>query len=81
MDNMIPYNPKVVHVEVGIQKVSFIRKNRYDNHRKENNCGDDSSMVFLYDKHLGYTIIAGNSDLDLIEQSRNCHKYHHSQNY
>ena len=27
------------------------------------NCGDDSSMVLIYDGHLGDTIIARNTDL------------------
>ena len=30
---------------------------------KENNCGDDSIMALLDDKHLGDTIISGNTYL------------------
>ena len=54
---------KVKHVENGILNFSPIRKNRNDYPRKENNFGDDSSMVLLYDEHVGNTIVAGNTDL------------------
>ena len=42
-----------MRVKDGILKVSFNRKNRNDDPRKENNCGDDSSVVLQYDDHLG----------------------------
>ena len=31
--------------------------------RKENNCGNDYSIVILDDEHLGDTIFSGNKDL------------------
>ena len=63
MYNVIPYKSKLMHVEYGILKVSFIKRNRNADPRKENRCGDDSSMVLLYVEHLGDTIISGNTDL------------------
>ena len=62
----------MVHVEDGILNVSPIIKNRNVYPRKENNCGDDYSMVLLYANHLGDTIIAGNTDLsgNIIMESR-----------
>ena len=38
-------------------------KNRNVYPRKENNFGDDSSMVLLYNEHLGDTIISENTDI------------------
>ena len=61
MYNVIPYKSKLMHVEYGILKVSFIKRNRNADPRKENRCGDDSSMVLLYSKNLGDTIIFGNT--------------------
>ena len=63
MYNMIPYKPKVMHVEDDIINVSPTINNINSYPRKENNYDDESSMVLLYDKHLGDTIIAGNTDL------------------
>ena len=60
---MIPYKSKVGHTEEDILNVSSIRQKINVYTRKENNLGDDSSMVFLYDKNLGDTTIAGNTDI------------------
>ena len=70
--NMILYKSKVVHVEDGILKVSSIRKNINAHTRKENNCGDDFSMVILYGEHLGDTTIDSNTYLmiNIILESR-----------
>ena len=36
------------------------------------NCGDESSMVIIYEEHLGDTITSGNTDIcgDIIMESR-----------
>ena len=71
MYNMIPYKSKMVHVEEDIINFSpIIHKKSHP--RKENNYGDDYSIVLLYDEHLGDTIIAGNTDLsgNIILESR-----------
>ena len=62
----------MIHAEDDIINVSSIRKNRIAYPRKENNCDDDSSMVILYEEHLGDTIISGNTDLiiNIIMESR-----------
>ena len=53
----------------------YPQRHHRDTHpRKENNCGDESSMVLLYDKHLCDTIIAGNTDLT----SNNIPEYRYS---
>ena len=62
MCNMISYKSKVIHVEYDILNVSPIRLNRNAWNSKENNCGDEYSMVFLYEDNLCDTIIAGNAD-------------------
>ena len=48
------------------------RKNRNGYPRKENNCGDYSSMVLVYDENLGDIIISRNTYLsvDIIIEIR-----------
>ena len=48
MYNIIPYKSKVINVESYILNFSPIIQNRNAYPRKENDCGDDSSMVLLY---------------------------------
>ena len=63
---------KVRHVEDDMLNISPIINNRNFYPSKENNFGDDSSMVIIYDKHSGDTIISGNIDLsgNIIVESR-----------
>ena len=49
-----------MHIEDNILNVSPTRNNRNAYPRKENNFGDYSSMVLLYDEHLDDAIIDGN---------------------
>ena len=49
-----------MHVEDDKINLSPIRQKINPYPRKEDNCGDDSSIVLLYDEHLFETIIAGN---------------------
>ena len=63
MYNMTPYKSKVMHFEDDVLNFSLNRYNRNYYPRKYNNCGDDSSMSLMYDKHSGDIIIAGNIDL------------------
>ena len=49
MYSMIPYKSKEIHVENVILNVSPIINNINSYPRKENNFGDDSSMVLLYE--------------------------------
>ena len=63
MYNMISYKSKAMHVEDDIINLSPIRQKINPYPRKENNCGDDSSMVLLYDGHLSDTIISGDTYL------------------
>ena len=58
MYNIIPYKLKVMHAEENMLNLSPIRQKMNFYPRKENNCGDEYSMVILDDKHLGDTIIA-----------------------
>ena len=62
-----------MHVEDGILKVFFTRKNRNEYPREENNCGNESSKVLLYGKHLGDTNITENTYLskNIILETRN----------
>ena len=60
MCSTIPYKSNVMHFEGDIQNVSPIRQNRNAYPRKENNCGDVSSMVLLNSENLGNTIISVN---------------------
>ena len=62
MYSMTPYKSKVMNDEDDIINFYLNRQNKNYYHRKYNNCVDDSSMDFLYDKHLGDTIISGNTD-------------------
>ena len=64
MYNIIPYKSKVMHAEDdNILTFSPTRHKINAYPRKENNCGDNSSMVLLDDKHLGDTTISGNTHL------------------
>ena len=63
MYNIIPYKSNVVHDEDDILNFSPIRQKINYYPRKENNFGDDYSMVLLDYNHLGETIIARNTDL------------------
>ena len=49
-----------MHAEDDILYCSPIRHNTNDYPSKENNGGDESSMVLIYEEHLGNTIISGN---------------------
>ena len=60
MYSMIPNKSKVMHFEVDIINFSPIRHKIYAYHRKENNCGDESSIILLDYDQLGNTIINGN---------------------
>ena len=55
---MIPYKLEVVHVEYDILNLSPSIKKINSYPRKENNCGDESSIFLLDDEHLGDTIIS-----------------------
>ena len=63
MYSMTPYKSKVMHIEDDILNLSLNIYNKNYYHRKCSNCGDDSSMDLLYDKHLGETIISGNTNI------------------
>ena len=50
-------------VEYDTINFSPIGQNRKAYPREENNCGDESSMFLLYDRHWCDTIVAENTDL------------------
>ena len=80
MYNTKPYKSKVIHVEGNILNLSPIIQNRNAYPRKENNCGDDYSMVLLDDEHLSDTITTGNIDLNgngILETSNSVLFYIH----
>ena len=52
-----------MHMEDDILNSYPIRKNRNYCPRKENNCGDDSTMFLIDNYNLCDTIIADNTDL------------------
>ena len=70
---MIPYKSKVLHEEDDILNFSSIRHKIFAYPIKDNNFGDDSSMVLLYYDYLVDTNISGNTDLigNIILESRN----------
>ena len=63
MYDMVPYKLMVIHVEDDIINFSLIRQNSNSYPKEEKNCGDDSSVILLYDEHLCNTIIDRNTDL------------------
>ena len=61
--NVIPYKSKVVYAEEDILNFTPIRQKINSYPSKENKFGDDYSMVLIYDKNFGDTIIFGDTYL------------------
>ena len=60
---MVPYRLKVMHVEYYIINSSPIIHKWSSYSREDNNFGEDSIMVLLYDEHSCDTIISDNTDI------------------
>ena len=63
MYNVVPYKPKVMHIDNDLLNLPPIRNKRNFYPRKEKNCGDDFSTIIIDDDNLCDTIISRNTDL------------------
>ena len=60
---MVAYKLKVMHDEDDTLYLLPMRHIRNAYPREENNCGDDSVMFLIDERHMGGTIISKNTDL------------------